>query len=162
MYQLNYPVAETFLVLAGVSLFALVAVVVIEKCMGDSGTKTFLKIALLAVAIYGTILTITVPHERARPLQAKVISTNVQGHDGSVLAKLERKGDHFFLDIPRGMPVGKTVTVYQQRKPSASAWQLAKRSAKRHWASLCALIDSFDISELVNAFRTDHNYGANK
>lgn len=151
MYQLYYPVAETFLVLAGVSLFALVAAVVIEK-RGESGTKTFLKVVLWSIAIYSAILTITVPHERAQPLQAKVISTNVQGYDGTVLAKLELKGDQFFLDVPRGMPVGKTVTVYQKRKPSVSTWQLAKQSAKRHWSALCSRIESFDISVLVNAF----------
>lgn len=151
MYQLHYPVPETFLVLVGASLFALVAAMLIEKRMGDSGTKTFLKVVLWSVALYGTILTITVPHERAQSVQAKVISTNVQP-DGTVIAKLEVNGSHFFLDIPRGIPIGKTVKVYQQRKPSVSTWQLAKQSAKRHWSSLCELFDSFDISVLVNSF----------
>jgi len=151
VYQLHYPAPETFMAMAGVSMFALFAAMVIEKRMGDSGTKTFLKIVMWSVAIYGTILTVTVPHERAQSVQAKVISTNVQ-HDGTVIAKLEVNGSHFFLDIPRGIPMGKTVKVYEQREPSVSAWQLAKQSAKRHWASGCELIDSFDISVLVNSF----------
>ncbi len=153
MYQLTQPASENFLTLAGVAFAALVLAMLVEKFLAESGKKTFLKLVLWPIAIYCTILTVAVPVEPVAKVQAKVLSVAAVGsNDPVVMAKLRAKDQVFFLEIPSGMPLGKSISVYQKREPSISALQFAKAKSASHWASICGHFERIDISKVVREF----------
>lgn len=152
MYHLTHPTSENFLTLAGVAFALLVLSVLVEKFMAEGGAKTFVKLVLWPVVIYCAILTVAAPVEPVAKVQAQVLTVAVEGSESPlVMAKLKAAGEVFFLEIPSGMPLGKSITVYQKREPRISAMQFAKGRVASDWASICGHIERIDISKAVKA-----------
>lgn len=116
MYQLTQPVSPEFALVAGVALCCLVLGMIVESAMSGSTLKACLRVLLWSLAISCTVLTVLMKPQIINPVQAKVLSVYVEGREEPVvMAKLQTGNEVFFLEIPQGFPVGKTVNVYKGR-----------------------------------------------
>ena len=116
MYQLTQPISPEFALVAGVALFGLVMGMIVESVMSASKIKACLRVLLWTAAISCTVLTVLMKPPSVQPIQAKVLSIDLAGIEKPVvIGKLQAGNEVFFLEIPQGLPVGKTINVYKAR-----------------------------------------------
>lgn len=117
MYQLTQPFANQFLWIAAIAAISILMGLAVGFSEHATRLRNLCAVMIWSVAISATCMCIYMQKYVTTPaLQAKVVSVHVATNTGDVVARLRVKDNVFYLVLPEGEPVGKTITVYRTQR----------------------------------------------
>ncbi len=117
MYQLTQPFANQFLLIAGIAAVSILMGLAIGFSEHATRLRNLCAVMIWSVAISATCMCIYMQRYVNTPaLQAKVLSVHVATNTGTAVARLQVQDNVFFLVLPEGEPIKKTIKVYRTQR----------------------------------------------